>query len=308
MPYNPVTDSAALVALRANIAQLAMDNFEETPDYKQIVREIPINESFAKDFQRFQTMVGFGAAKEWQDGSSAESDSVSFGPYKDLFAVEYAIQTTFERKLPKLQKYDVMGKIGAQGGYSLNLALNQLAAIIADNGTATTYHKDAEGVALLSASRVTHGEGAASWNNIISSNAALSYAALQDLFVVAQSVTNLRGHPLPRYIPVRVMVTPTKMNTIKALIKNPAQHGTTDRNISTFFNELTYDVNRYMTQSNYWYAFAKDWNIVIGFLQKFRTKVWTNDDTESIKYRADMWFLHGLMDQVYGVYGSTGAA
>ena len=298
--------SPFLAYTQKNIAFRADSEFSADKDWQQVLKEVPLDGSFSKAFQRYQELVGLGPMAKWQEGKTATPDQFKMGPKKDLWLIQYGTQATFGRQITRLLQYPLIGAVGGELGYSANLTLNQLASIILDNATATTYHSGADTTALLSASHTTYGEGAASWNNIISSNAALGYAALQDAFVVAENTVNLRGYSKP--VKLSKAIVPTAlMNTIKVLIETPYKPGTDANDISTTFKTLTFDINHYMTQGAYWFVRSADHMVVISFLDKFATKTWADDDTESVTTRGSMWFLHGIFTQ-RGWTGSTGAA
>ena len=113
--FNPLTSTQAQAITQKNIAHLAMTEFNELPDYKQVMREDTIDGSFSKEFQRYQSIVGFWAMKKWGVAATASSDNFKMAPKKDLWAIQYGTQVAFERKLMKLQQYPVIGKVGQEG-------------------------------------------------------------------------------------------------------------------------------------------------------------------------------------------------
>mgnify|MGYP001568651870 CR=1 FL=1 len=297
------TASSFLPLLQKNLADLALGQYYEKQEWKQVFKEESFDTSFSKRFQISRRIIPLGPMAQWATLASRDPDNYKMGPAKQLNINRYGMQVAFDRDVVMDKMYDVTTSVAKDSGYSANLTIEFDAATLLDNATATTYYTSGEGEALVSDSHAVYGEGATSADNKIAG--ALSYSAVQDGMVLASQMVNDRGYPLPQ-VPTRLLVPTVLMNTAKVIVKTPYKPGTDANDISTVFNELTYDINHYMTQSTYWFLVCDKHDVHLKFREQFNTDTWQDPNTGTLFYLAQQRYLTGFNDW-RGWYGSVGS-
>jgi hypothetical protein len=161
-----------------------------------------------------------------------------------------------------------------------------------------------DGVVLLSAA---HPTASGSQSNILSTAAALSEAALEDLCIQTMNAQNSRGLRISLR-PTRLIVSTANAFEAERILRSTLQNDTANNAVNALRSTgavPTFSVSHYFTNANFWFLRT---NAPNGMRWMNREEVsFTKDtdfDTDNAKAKAYMRFSAGWTDW-RGIYGSN---
>lgn len=260
--------------------------------------------SSAKNFEEAVEQTSFGLAPVKPEGQSTQYDQHQQGYTKRYIHVAYSLGYIVTREELADNLYTEVSMNRAQSlAFSMAQTRENVGAQIY-NRCVTAGYTGGDGVVLLSAS---HPSLAGNWSNILSTSAALSEAALEDLCVQIMNAENSRGLKISLR-PTRLIVAPANAFEAERILKSTLQNDTANNAINALRSRSAvpeYAVNHYLTNANYWFLRT---NAPNGLTWMDREAVTfqkdTDFDTDNAKAKAYMRFSCGWTDP-RGVYGST---
>lgn len=260
-------------------------------------------------FEEEMGVTGFGLASVKPEGSSVSYDTAQQGFLTRYTHVTYGLGFVITREMVDDDLYDVIGKQRAQ---SLAFSMRQTKEIIGANVYNRAFNGsylggDGSTLCATNHANVTGG----TWANKMSTDAALSEAALEDLCVLLMGAKNDRG--------LRISLLPQTLHIPTALVyeadrilNTPLRVGTANNDINSLKNMGKFPggvkVNHYFTSETAYFIRTNAQNGMKHFERRKDDFTMDNDfDTDNAKYKATGRFSFGWTDP-RAVYGSDGVA
>ena len=259
-----------------------------------------------KNFEEDVEHTSFGLAPVKPEGSAVTYDQHQQGFTKRYIHVAYALGYIVTREELADGQYEKVSRARAQSlAFSMNQTRENVGANIY-NRAATAGYVGGDGVVLISNAHPTLG---ANQSNVLSTAAALSEAALEDLCIQIMDAQNSRG--LKISLRPKTLIVPTALAfEAERILKSALQNDTANNAINALKSKGAipeYKVNHYLTDSNNYFIRTNAPNGMCWF-DREKTE-FTKDadfDTDNAKAKSYMRFSAGWTDW-RGLYGSLPA-
>lgn len=275
---------------------------EHAPEYPQLFDIKTSSKAFEEDVEH----SSFGLAPVKAEGAPVTYDQHQQGFTKRYVNVAYALGYIVTREELADNQYTEVSMARAKSlAFSMAQTRENIGANVY-NRCVTSGYNGGDGVVLLSAS---HPTAAGNQSNILSTAAALSEAALEDLCIQVMNAENSRGLKISLR-PTRLVVATANAFEAERILKSTLQNDTANNAVNALRSTgavPTFSVNHYLTNANYWFLRT---NAPNGMVWMDREAVsFTKDsdfDTDNAKAKAYMRFSAGWTDW-RGLYGSNAA-
>jgi len=262
-----------------------------------------------RNYEEDVGLSGFGLASVKSEGGSISYDTMRQGFTTRYTHITYGLGFIITREMVEDDLYNVVGKKRAQSlAFSMRSTKETIGANVY-NRAFTSGYTGGDGIILCSTAHVNVAGG--TWSNLLSGNAALSEAALEDITVQMHSATDDRGLKMALQ-PKTLIIPPALVFTAKRILGNSDRPGTANRDINALvaMNSIPngYKVCHYLTSTTAWFVKT---NLPTDGMKHWSRRAddfgMDNDfDTENAKYKATARYSFGWTDP-RAVYGSAGA-
>lgn len=260
--------------------------------------------SSAKNFEEAVEQTSFGLAPIKPEGSSTQYDQHQQGYTKRYVHVAYSLGYIVTREELADNLYTEVSMQRAQSlAFSMSQTRENVGAQVYNRAFNSSY-AGGDGKELLA---TDHPSLAGTWSNELSTAAALSEAAIEDLVIQTMQATNSRGLKISLR-PTRLIVAPANAFEAERILKSTLQNDTANNAINALRSKSAvpeYSVNHYLTNSNYWFMRTNAPNGMTWMDREPVTFQKDRDfDTDNAKAKAYMRFSCGWTDP-RGLYGSA---
>ncbi|MBM3802799.1 MAG: hypothetical protein FJW26_10895 [Acidimicrobiia bacterium] len=260
--------------------------------------------SSSQNYEEDVENSSFGLAPIKPEGGATTYDQHQQGFTKRYTHVAYSLGYIVTREELKDNLYQKVSMARAQSlAFSMAQTRENVAANVY-NRAVTAGYTGGDGVVLLSAS---HPTTSGNQSNILSTAAALSEAALEDLCIQVMNASNSRGLKISLR-PTALIVSTANAFEAERILKSTLQNDTANNAVNALRSTgavPTFKVSHYFTNSNYWFLRT---NAPNGMCWMDREAVeFSKDsdfDTDNAKAKAYMRFSVGWTDW-RGIYGSN---
>jgi hypothetical protein len=260
-----------------------------------------------QNYEETVETTGFGLAPVKGQGSATTYDSEQQGTVNRYTNVAYSLGYIVTREELDDNLYEVVSKRRAQAlAFSMRQTKENVGANIYNRAFNASF-TFGDGKKLITNDHPTVN---GSQSNIISTNADLSEASLEDLTIQIAKARNSRGLRIS-LMPQTLHVAPENMYEALRILKSTLQNDTANNAV----NALKYagvfpggvHVNHYFTDSDAFFIRTNVPNGMTGFNRVAPEFTQDNDfDTENAKAKCYERYVFGVSDW-RGVYGSPGA-
>jgi hypothetical protein len=261
-----------------------------------------------KAYEQDVQVTGFGLAPVKGQGQGISYDSEQQGWVTTYAHIAYALGyiVTYE-ELQDNQYKEVSMRRAKANAFSMNQTIENVAALIYNDGFTGTYFTTADGQPLISSAHVNASGG--TFSNALTPGADLSEASLEDINIQIMNATNDRGLKIA-VMPRSLHIAPQEFYNANRILKSVLQNDTANNAINVLKATNAFPegikVNHYLTNPSAWFVRT---NIPNGMTFFWRCKPefdQDNDfDTKNAKAATYMRFSVGATDP-RGIFGSNG--
>jgi len=272
--------------------------------HEKVFEIVNSNKKFEEDYQ----VSGFGLAPTKNEGASVSYDTEMGGFVTRYTNVAYALgYVVTHEELMDNQYMEVSSRRAKGLAFSMFSTIQTVAANVL-NRAETAGYTGGDGVVLLSTSHTNTAGG--TWANKATTDADLSEAALEDMFILIRNTKNDRGLNIP-IMPECLIVPPNEMFNAERIVKSNLRSGVADNDLNATREMGMLPkgivVWEYLTDTDSWFVKTNCMN-GLKFQWRERPSFTKDDDFDSMNVKAKgyMRFVPGWTDP-RGVYGSMGA-
>lgn len=278
---------------------------EYTPQWKELYETVKSTQAY----EEYQGMVGFGTAPQKVEGQSIEFDSMAQGYTTRLTNSTYGLGFVITKEAQKDNLYmKVAADMIPQLRRALHLTKENLGASLFNNAFAGTTMSD--GSPLISATHANISGG--TWSNQLSTAAALSELAIEDLVIQMSLAVDDRGN-LIDLKPRKLAIHPSNRFNADRILKSVYQSNSQSNNINVLYARNTipegFVVNPYFNIATAWYVLSQ-MPTRTGLMYQEREALEFGQDndftTSNHMYKAEERYVFGGADS-RAVWGTIGA-
>lgn len=291
--------------LQEGVRKVFGDKYKSYPQqYAMLYEEVTSKKAFELDVQ----WGGFGLAQEKPEGSAIAYDTLQEGYVPKYQPVTYGKGFIVTKEALADQLYDLFSKRARGLARSMSQTKEVVCANVYNRAFNASYTMPGgDGVALLSASHVNGPINTNTFSNILSTPAALSETAIENLCIQIQQATDTRGlrislMPTKLIVPAKLSFEATRI--LKSVLQNDTANNAINALMSTGIIRDGHVVNNYLTSDTQWFirTDCEDGMVLVN-----RQEVEFGEDndfgTSNARFKADMRFFPGWSDP-RGLYGS----
>ncbi len=258
----------------------------------------------SKNYEEDVEHSSFGLAPIKPEGQATSYDQHQQGFTKRYIHVAYALGYVVTREELADNQYSEVSMGRAQSlAFSMAQTRENVGANVY-NRCVTAGYTGGDGVVLLSASHPTI---SGNQSNILSTGAALSEAALEDLCIQVMNASNSRGLKISLR-PTRLVVSTANAFEAERILRSTLQNDTANNAVNALRSTgavPTFSVSHYLTNANFWFLRTNAPNGMCWMDREAVTFTKDTDcDTDNAKAKAYMRFSAGWTDW-RGLYGSN---
>lgn len=263
-----------------------------------------------KAWEEFVQVTPFGLVKEKPQASAVQYDTEVQGPTTRATHVTYALGYIVSQEEIDDNLYTQVSNTRAGSlANAFRQTKERLGAGIYNNAFSSSY-TGADGVSLCSTAHPNTSGG--TYSNRLSTDAAFSEAALEDMLTMIMQATDDRGN-LINLMPRSLHVPPALWFAANRVLKSVYQTGTAnnDINVVNATNALPMGVkmNHYFTSSTAWFVRTNLAENGLIYLER-KSLVFSKDndfDTDNAKAKGSERYSFAWVDGGRAVFGSEGA-
>jgi len=217
--------------------------------YDKIMNVLPTN----RWYEEHNTEVGYGLFSVTGDGESYHQDEMYQGYYTKIQLFKYTKYFRVTEDLMRFGKYVTMGDRARDMGDKARITKETTAALVYNQGGTTNL---ADGVPLFSTSHPGYPGSGATFANILSTQAALSYTSYQSVITALRTQVDERG-TLIQQIPRKLVVHPASELVAREILKSAGRPDTANRadnQLKDMTPGVELIVNPFLTSTTMWFV------------------------------------------------------